>query len=99
MEKLTKTGLGLLVAAIAIGLSAFKSINRAGTYRYYKTTDTEADDPAGYIYYSDDRCEAGGDVCSARWNIGTLDAPTDGSALPISGVEFEPGSVLAGHFE
>ena len=57
-------------------------------------------DPRGYAHFNTDRCEAGGNVCTAQWDIGPNYVPSmDGEPLPLSGVTFIPGSVVTGHWE
>jgi hypothetical protein len=101
MNNIKKTVLGMLIAALAFGISAFTTVRNGAIVRYYKT-DTgfpAANDPRGYEYYSGERCETGGNLCSAEWNIGTNPAPTsDGDTLP-TGASFQEGSAMPGHFE
>lgn len=102
MNNIKKAALGVLVAGLAFGFSAFTTIKRGSIVRYYKgsMTNTPPNDPAGYFYYSGDRCEFGGNVCSAKWNIGSNPLPTvDGTPLPPTGISFVEGSVTTGHFE
>lgn len=102
MNKLKKAVFGILVAGLAFGFSAFTTINKRGLFVYYKTdlTNPLPNTAAGYYYYSEDRCELGGDVCTAQWNIGSNQPPTeDGDPLPTTGVTFQTGSVRTGHFE
>ncbi|MES2455673.1 MAG: hypothetical protein V4594_09045 [Bacteroidota bacterium] len=102
MNNIKKTGLGLLVATLALGFSAFTTVRRGSILTYYKTSTTypNANDPRGYAYYEEDRCMDEGSVCSAEWQLGMNPPPTiDGTALPTSGVTFQPGTVITGHFE
>lgn len=102
MNKFKKAAFGVLIAGLAFGFSAFTTVNKRGIVVYYKIdmTNPLPNNPNGYFYYSEDRCEAGGDVCTAQWNIGGNPIPTqDGDALPSTGVTFQPGSVRSGHFE
>lgn len=101
MNNIKKTVLGMVIAALAFGISAYTTVRNGTVLRYYKT-DTEypeVDDPRGYQYYSGDRCEAGGSLCSALWNLGTNTLPDEGDELPSSGVTLQPNSVISGHFE
>ncbi|RZM25025.1 MAG: hypothetical protein EOO88_20760 [Pedobacter sp.] len=95
-----RTGLGLLVAALAFGFSAFTTIKKRGIMVFYKTSMTYplATDPRGYTYFSADRCEAGGYVCSAQWMIPVYSIVDEGDPLPANST-FELGSVIEGHFE
>nr|WP_294877180.1 hypothetical protein [uncultured Pedobacter sp.] len=102
MNNIKKAALGILVAGLAFGFSAFTTIKQSSIVRYYKvsTTYPEPNNPGGYSYYSGDRCEPAGVVCSAKWNIGLNTVPTvDGTPLPTTGVSFVNGSITAGHFE
>ena len=102
MRNITKTGLGLLVAVIVFGSSAFIAKKNATLITYYKTNMLypSPSDYRGYYYYSSDHCEAGGNICTAVWNIGPNPIPTtDGTALPSTGVTYQTGSVIVGHFE
>lgn len=101
MNNVKKTGLGLLVASLAFGFSAFTTIKRGNVYRYYKTNLTypAASNPNGYYYYSGEHCMSEGSLCSAEWNIGTRPAPSEGAALPASGSAFQTGTEIEGHFE
>ncbi|ATP56519.1 hypothetical protein CPT03_08550 [Pedobacter ginsengisoli] len=102
MNNIKKAALGVLVAGIAFGFSAFTTIKSGPIITYYKvgTTYPLPTDPRGYIYYSGDRCEVGGEVCSAQWDIGTNAPPTgDGTLLPTTGISFVAGSVTTGRFE
>jgi hypothetical protein len=100
MNNIKKTVLGMLIAALAFGISAFTTVRNGTIVRYYKTDINypAANDPGGYQYYSGDRCETGGNLCSAEWNIGTNPAPSDGDTLP-TGASFQEGSAMPGHFE
>jgi len=100
MNNIKKTGLGLLIAVLAFGFSAFKINKRVNLYRYYKTNPSSyptPSDPRGYEYYAADHCETVGDICSAVWDIGSASSPIDGSPLP-PGATFQ-GYVLEGHYE
>lgn len=101
MNNIKKAVFGVLVAGLAFGFSAFTIIKKRNIWVYYKVdlTYPDASDPRGYRYYSDDRCEAGGDLCSAQWDIGANLLPVDGDALPIAGVTFQTGFEYGGHFE
>ena len=102
MNKIKKAAFGILVAGLAFGISAFATIKKQSVITYYKVDMTypSPSNPTGYVYFSSDRCESGGDVCTAEWNIGSNPAPTsDGTLLPISGVSFVSGSTRSGHFE
>ncbi|MNJ87607.1 hypothetical protein D3C87_51300 [compost metagenome] len=102
MNKIKKAAFGVLVAGLAFGFSAFTTIKKSSIYSYYQVTNPYAipSSPVGYAYYSGDRCEEGGTVCAARWDIGTNAPPTaDGQALPSTGVTFQTNSVISGHFE
>ncbi|MET4141667.1 hypothetical protein [Pedobacter sp. UYP1] len=101
MKNFQKLALGLVVAVMAIGFSAFTSAKNATIVTYYKTNlSTPANNPAGYQFYSSDRCQDGGSLCSSRWDIGSNPAPTvDGAALPSSGVTYQSGSTEPGHFQ
>lgn len=94
--------MALLVAVIAMGSSAFTTFKRGGVFRYYKVVKTYplATDPRGYQYFSADRCEPVGNVCSAEWDIGFNSMPiADGTPLSSGGVIFVTGSLIQGHFE
>ncbi|WP_449436957.1 hypothetical protein [Pedobacter steynii] len=100
MNNIKKAALGILVAGLAFGFSAFTTIRRGNVETYYKTSTIYPlpTDPRGYFYYSGDRCEPVGVVCSAQWNIGTNPLPTiDGTPLPSTGIAFL--SAINGHFE
>ncbi len=101
MNKLKKTALGVVVAGLAFGFSAFSTMKNSKVLVYYKVdySYAAADDPRGYAYYSGDRCEPGGNVCTAQWDIGFHFMPNEGDWLPSTGVYFQTGSVLDGHFE
>jgi len=101
MNNIKKAGLGLMVAALAFSFSAFTTVKRSTVFRFYKTNMMypSASDPAGYQYYSGDMCASGGDICSAEWDIGTYSTPADGAGLPTTGVTYQTGSVLNGHFD
>ncbi len=103
MNTLKKVTFGVLVAGIAFGVSAFTTLKpKSNIFNYYKTNLNYPDpkDPRGYFYYSSDRCEAGGKICCAHWDIGLNIAPTyDGQALAPTGVTYQLGSNVVGHFE
>lgn len=101
MNKLKKTVLGITLAGLAFGFSAFSTIKSRSVFLYYKTNWMYMDplDPNGYQYFSGDRCEPGGPVCSASWDIGINLPPSDGEWLPSTGVILMTGSVFKGHFE
>jgi hypothetical protein len=100
MNNIKKTVLGVLIAVLAFGISAFTTIKRGTVVRYYKTdmTHPAENDPRGYQYFSGNRCESEGNLCSALWDIGTT-TPSDGDPLPSTGVFFQTGSATTGHFE
>lgn len=99
MNNLKKTGLGLMVAALAFSFSAFTTVKKRTVLIYYKTNMSypNANDPRGYQYYSGDMCAAGGDICSAIWDIGTHGTPVDGTPLPTTGVIYQQSSAQSGH--
>ncbi|HMI02174.1 MAG TPA: hypothetical protein VK541_06815 [Pedobacter sp.] len=99
MNNIKKTVLGMLIAVLAFGISAYTTVKNGAIVRYYKTDMTypAANNPSGYYYFSDNRCEVGGNLCSAKWNIGTNPLPADGDPLPLIGVSFQ--SSTSGHFE
>jgi len=102
MNNIKKAALGVLVAGLAFGFSAFTTIKRGALVTYYKVDMTYPvpTDPRGYSYFSGDRCEPGGTICSAKWEIPSDKVPTiDGTALPTSGQTFVSGSLESGHFE
>jgi hypothetical protein len=102
MKRFKNAGFGVLVAGIAFGLSAFTTLKKRSVFVYYKTDMfyPNANDPRGYKYYSGNRCAAGGNLCCAQWELGTNPSPTaDGEALPTTGVIFQTGSVVTGHFD
>lgn len=102
MNKLKKTVFGLVIAGLAFGFSAFKTYNSRNILTYYRLDPVYLDpaDPSGYYYFSGDRCEPGGTVCSAKWDIGINLPPAETEALPFTGVIFQPGTVvLNAHFE
>ncbi|NQX56402.1 hypothetical protein HQN86_22480 [Pedobacter panaciterrae] len=102
MNNIKKAALGVLIAGFAFGFSAFTTFKRANAVLYYKVDIAYPlpDDPRGYYYYSGDRCEANGPVCSALWDIGTNMVPVaDGTSLPGSGRTLISTSVSTGHFE
>ncbi len=100
MNNIKKAALGILVAGLAFGFSAFTTIKKSSIVTYYKvdTTYPTPSNPAGYYYYSGDRCEAAGEVCSAQWDIGNNPLPTiEGTPLPSTGIAFL--FAIKGHFE
>ena len=101
MNRIKKAVFGVLVAGLAFFFSAFTTVKRQSILTYYKTDMTfiNANDPRGYKYYSDDRCESEGNLCSANWNIGTNPTPSEGDALPALGVTFIANTITDGHFE
>jgi hypothetical protein len=102
MKNFKQIAFGLLVSAMVIGFSAFTSAKKdVNIVTYYKTNpSTPASNPASYQFYNEDRCESGGSLCTAQWDIGSNPTPTvDGTALPSSGVTFQSGSQTDGHFE
>lgn len=102
MNRIKKAVFGVLVAGLAFGFSAFTTLKRQDVFYYYKTDMTypEPNDPRGYTYYTSDRCEAVGNLCSAQWDIGTHIQPaTDGTPLPTTGVIYQTASKINGHFE
>lgn len=102
MNNIKKAALGVLIAGLAFGFSAFTTIKRGTEVTYYKVDMTypQPTDPRGYSYFSGDRCELDGNLCSAKWDIGTNVLPTaDGTLLPTTGISFVTGSETTGHFE
>ena len=101
MNRIKKAAFGVLVAGLAFGFSAFTTVKKRSVLVYYKTNLSYPipSDPRGYTYYEGDRCEAGGTICSAQWDIGTNLPPSDGDGLPVTGVTFQSGFSLSGHFE
>lgn len=102
MNKIKKAAFGVLIAGLAFGFSAFTTIKKRNVYYYYQVANSYGtpSNPNGYAYYSGDRCEPTGNVCSSQWDIGTNTPPTaDGAVLPLTGVTFQSGSVISGHFE
>jgi hypothetical protein len=102
MNNIKKAVLGVLIAGFAFGFSAFTTIKRTNVVLYYKTDMAYPlpSDPRGYYYYSGDRCESTGSICSAQWRIGDNIIPVfDGTPLPGSDRLFISNSVLIGHFE
>lgn len=100
MKTIKKATFGALLALLTFGFSAFTTISRSNEFTYYKTnTSSLATDPNGYQYFSEDRCELSGSVCSAIWNIGSNPAPTEGAYLPATGVTLITSSITPGHFE
>jgi hypothetical protein len=101
MNKLKKTALGVVVAGLAFGLSAFSTLKTNSVFTYYKKdlTYPAANDPRGYVYYSGDHCALGGNICTAEWDIGANPTPANGDSLPTTGVTFQTGSAIDGHFE
>jgi hypothetical protein len=100
MNNIKKTVLGMVIAALAFGISAFTTVRNGAIVRYYKTNTVypAANDPRGYKYYSGERCEPAGTLCSAEWDIGTNPTPSDGDTLP-TGASFQENSATPGHFE
>lgn len=101
MNKIKKAAFGILVAGLAFGFSAFTTVKKRSVVVYYKTNMAYplANDPRGYTYFSGDMCAAGGNTCSAQWDIGTHLPPGNGDTLPPTGVTFQTGSVVSGHFD
>lgn len=102
MNRIKKAVFGVLVAGLAFGFSAFTTLKRTMVVTYYKTDMSypDANDPRGYQYFSEDRCEAVGSLCSAVWDLGFHPAPTvEGAFLPTSGVIYKVASAINGHFE
>lgn len=102
MNKTKKAAFGVLLAGLTFGFSAFTTLKKRVILVYYKTDMSypSANDPRGYKYYSGDRCETGGTLCSAQWNLGSNPSPTgDGQSLPLMGVTFQTGSEVTGHFD
>ena len=102
MNNIKRTALGLLVAVLAFGFSAFTTYKKRTILVYYKTSlmYPNPTDPRGYTYYNNDICEAGGNICSAQWDIGYNAIPyQDGEPLSTTGVTFQTGSVVTGHAE
>jgi hypothetical protein len=102
MNRLKKATFGVLIAGLAFGFSAFTTIKKRSVLIYYKTdlTYPNANDPRGYAYYESDMCSSGGNICSAKWDIGSNGYPTnDGVSLPLTGVTFQTGTTYSGHFE
>jgi hypothetical protein len=100
MKTIKKATFGALLALLTFGFSAFTTISRSNEFTYYKTnTSFSATNPNGYQYFSGDRCETGGTICSAKWDIGSQNAPTEGDPLPLTGVTLKTTSITAGHFE
>jgi len=98
MNNIKKTGLGLLVAVLAFGFSAFTNKRTPGVYRFYKTNTTFAtpSDYRGYQYFTNDHCESGGSLCSALWYTGSSMPPSEGASL--SSLDSFQGEIIAGHF-
>lgn len=103
MKNLKKTTFALTLAVLAFGFSAFKTKEKrdSNIFVYYKVDFSypAANHPAGYVYYADDYCYPAGSLCSAQWDIGANPPPSDGDPLPLTGVTFQTGSVITGHFE
>ena len=101
MKNIKKMGFALLLGLFAFGFSAFKSKQPKTVYFYYKVDPTYpiANDPRGYKYYDEDRCETGGAICMAGWDIGSNPTPTNGDNLPLIGVTFQTNTAVPGHFE
>ena len=101
MKNIKKMGFALVLGLFAFGFSAFKSKQPKTVYWYYKVDPLSypnANDPRGYKYYDEDRCEAAGSICSAQWDIGSHPTPTNGVSLPLTGVIFN-STVITGRFE
>lgn len=101
MNRFKKATFGVLIAGLAFGFSAFTTVRKSTVFTYYKTNMTypNTNDPRGYTFYEGDWCLQGGDLCSAKWDIGANSSPLDGMPLPLAGVTFQTGTVLDGHFE
>lgn len=100
MNRIKKAVFGVLVAGLAFGFSAFKTVKRQNILTYYKTDVNYpvASDYNGYSYFSGDRCESSGNLCSADWDIGSSTTPSEGSKLPATAI-IVPGTITTGHFE
>lgn len=100
MNNIKKTVLGMLIGLLAFGISAYTTKKNRTIIRFYKTdlSYPVANDPRGYKYFSDNRCESDGNLCSALWDVGSITI-NDGDPLPAMGVTFQTGSVTPGHFE
>ncbi|KLT67113.1 hypothetical protein [Pedobacter sp. BMA] len=89
--------------ALIVGSSAFTAKNKRAVIRYYKVDAINypnASDPNGYQYFSGDRCENGGSLCSMEWDLGSNPSPTaDGTPLPTTGVTQQSDTLEPGHFE
>lgn len=101
IEKTKKIILGLLVAGLAVGFSAFtiessNSKSTTGIYRYYNTTGEPSTDRSDFIYQEDDFLCADKEekVCSEEWNLGN-EEPIVGQAPPLQAAHvsgsMEPG--------
>lgn len=101
MKNIKKMAFALVLGLFAFGFSAFKSKEKQSIFLYYKVDMTypAANNPNGYKYYDEDRCEPTGTLCTARWDIGSHAAPTNGVSLPLTGVTFQTNSVALGSFE
>ena len=102
MKNIKKMGFALLLGLFAFGFSAFKSKQPKTVYFYYKVDPINypnANDPLGYKYYDEDRCESGGALCIAQWDIATHPIPKNGDSLPVIGVTLQANTAVAGHFE
>lgn len=102
MNNIKKTVLGVLIGLLAFGISAYTKQKTVTFVRYYKTNISvypSMNDPRGYQYFSGDRCEGGGSLCSAEWDIGSNPLPGEGDPLPLNGVSLKQNSASAGHFE
>lgn len=102
MNNIKKGAIGVLAAGLALGVSMYSTKKTQTVFMYYKTDMTypSPTDPRGYEYYSGDRCETGGTVCTADWDIGGNPPPNnDGDPLPTTGVTFQANSTKSGHFE
>lgn len=71
MKNFQKIALGLMVALMAIGFSAFKSSNESNKIRetvYFTTTPTTINgDPAWNLGTSDPECEGGSNPCQVTY--------------------------------
>lgn len=78
MKNFQKLALGLIVGAMAIGFSAFKSSENANSkfaqQKFFNTTGIQSNNPLDYQYRPDGGCESlPAAACSATWNYsGTL---------------------------
>lgn len=102
MNNIKKGAIGVLAAVLALGVGIYSTTKTQTVFTYYKTDMTypSPTDPRGYEYYSGDRCETGGTLCKAQWDLGSNPPPsTDGQSLPTTGVTFQASSARSGHFE